>query len=322
MSIQTHKEPRYTTQSGILYKNLELSYQIFGQKKGEAPVVLVHHALTGNSDVASEDKGWWKTLIGKGKTINTDIYTVLAIDVLGNGYNFDKPEEMKPKDFTIFDIAQLFYKVIDTIGVKQIYACIGGSIGGGIGWEMIIQRPTFIQKLIPIATDWKASDWIIGHNHIQNQILQLDTSGLETARMMAMLFYRTPESFTEKFNRSFIDEEKEFKVNDWLNFHGKRLNKRYKKSSYIMMNHLLSTLDVTYNRSKFKDVIKPVTTEIIQVGINSDLYFSASENIKTKALLDQVGIKNTYLEIDSVHGHDAFLIEYDQLNHLLTPVFN
>lgn len=322
MCLQTYKSSTYTTQSGVVYKHLLLTYQTFGQPLGEAPIVLVHHALTGNSDVASDETGWWKTLVGYNKTIDLNQYTVLAIDVLGNGYQSNFPETINPKDFTIYDIAQLFYKVIDSIGITNLFACIGGSVGGGIGWEMAVQRPYFIKKLIPIATDWKASDWIIGHNHIQEQVLQQNNLGLETARMMAMLFYRTPESFIEKFNRQRTQDETAFKVNDWLNFHGKRLNERYSKTSYLMMNHLLATLDITAYKTSFEDAVKPISSEIIQVGINSDLYFSASENKKTKLELDKLGIKNSYHEIDSIHGHDAFLIEYDQLSSILNPFFN
>lgn len=322
MCLQTYKPSSYTTQSGVTYKNLELSFQCFGQPLGEHPIVLVHHALTGNSDVASKHTGWWNTLIGYQKTIDLNTYTVLAIDVLGNGFESEFPEALNHKDFSIYDIAQLFYKVIDHLGITTLFACVGGSVGGGISWEMAVQRPYFIQKLIPIATDWKASDWIIGHNHIQDQILSQDHLGLETARMMAMLFYRTPESFVEKFNRKQTEDTNDFKVNSWLDFHGKRLNERYLKSSYRMMNHLLATLDITKHRGGFTEVIKPLTCEIIQIGINSDLYFSASENKQTQLKLNTLGIKNSYFEIDSVHGHDAFLIEYNQLSEILYPVFN
>lgn len=322
MHLQIYKQPTYTTQSGILVKNLELSFQVFGQPIGQAPIVLVHHALTGNSDVVSEEFGWWKTVIGKGKTIDTNTYTILAIDVLGNGYHSPFPEHLNQKDFSIYDIANLFYKVIDHLGITKIFACIGGSVGGGIAWEMAVQRPFFIQKLIPIASDWKASDWIIGHNHIQEQILNQSSQGLETARMMAMLFYRTPESFIKKFNRKQVENKDEFKVNSWLDFHGNRLQERYSIESYKMMNHLLATLDISKHRSSFLEAITPITCEVIQVGINSDLYFSALENKKTQQELNTLGIKNSYFEIDSVHGHDAFLIEYDQLIHILHPIFN
>lgn len=321
MSLQTYKQTTYTTQSGVTVKNLELTYQCFGRPLGDAPIVLVHHALTGNSDVASQEAGWWKTLIGNKKTIDLNTYTVLAIDVLGNGYKREKPQHLNPKDFTIFDIAQLFYKVIDHLGITTLFACIGGSVGGGITWEMAVQRPFFIEKIIPIASNWKASDWIIGHNHIQDKILNMDQSGLETARMMAMLFYRTPESFVEKFNHQYTNNNA-FKVNAWLDFHGNRLKERYTLESYRMMNHLLATLDITKNRSNFTEVVKPITSEIIQIGIRSDLFFSAIENKNTQVQLDALGIKNSYFEIDSIHGHDAFLIEYDQLSEILHPVFN
>ncbi len=322
MFLQKHNIHKYITQSGVEYKNLQLTYQVVGKALGTAPIVLVHHALTGNSDVASDENGWWNTLVGFNKTIDLNLYTVLSIDVFGNGFKTTFPEGINYKAFTIYDIAQLFYNVVDHLGITNLFACIGGSIGGGISWEMAVQRPYFINKLIPIATDWKASDWIIGHNHIQEQILNQQDSGLETARMMAMLFYRTPESFDEKFNRQRTQTDDDFKVNSWLNFHGDRLNQRYAIDSYKMMNHLLATLDITAHRTSFQEAVKPISSEIIQIGINSDLYFSASENKATQHTLNALGIQNSYFEIDSKHGHDAFLIEYNQLQAILNPIFN
>ena len=197
-SILIHNINKYQNFGGIQLGKLDISYQLFGKELHTAPVVLVNHALTGNSDVISETKGWWKTIIGKDKVIDTEKFTVIAINIPGNGYHNKRIENYK--DFTAKDIAQLFILTLKSIGVEELHAAIGGSLGGGIAWEMAALEPEFIRYVIPVASDWKSSDWIIGHNYIQENILNASPNPLQTARMMAMLFYRTPASLKEKFN--------------------------------------------------------------------------------------------------------------------------
>ena len=190
----------FTTESGYFYLDFALSYQLFGQEPGKAPVVLVNHALTGNSNVAG-DEGWWNSLIGLGKLIDTSKYTVIAFNIPGNGYDEVEANRIDNyEDFNARDIARLFGFGLEKIGIDRLYAAIGGSLGGGIAWEMAVLFPDLIENLIPVASDWKASDWILAHNKTQQQILSNSSKPVHDARMMAMLFYRTADSFKEKFN--------------------------------------------------------------------------------------------------------------------------
>ncbi len=311
----------YTTESGYFYPNFELSYQIFGQDLHTAPIVLVNHALTGNSNVAGKN-GWWKELIGQGKVIDTNNYTIIAINVPGNG--FDKKSENiigNYLDFNARDIAKLFGLVLEELSIKKLYAVIGGSLGGGIAWEMAFLFPDLIENLIPVASDWKASDWILAHNKTQLQILSNSSQPVHDARMMAMLFYRTADSFKQKFNRTKNKDQGNFNTESWLLYHGKQLENRFSLESYKMLNHLLSTVDVTRDRGNFTELAGQIQANVIQVGVDSDFFFVPKEIIETKKMLDRAGVENAYHEIKSIHGHDAFLIEYEQLNEILKSVF-
>jgi homoserine O-acetyltransferase len=314
-----HTILNYTTLGGVQYKKLNTSYQVFGKELNAAPVVIVNHALTGNSTVTNHPTAWWPNIVGEHKVIDTTKYTVLAIDVLGNGFNGDLIENYK--DFTARDMAQLFLDVIKYLEIRKVYAVIGGSIGGGIAWEMAILEPQLIEYLIPVASDWKASDWIIGHNYIQDSILSNSKEPLQDARKLAMLLYRTPESFKQKFKRTKNESNEQYKVELWLQYHGEALEKRFQLLAYQMMNHLLTTVDITKGRGELLDVVKPLKSKVIQIGVDSDLFFIAAENKETKTVLDEANINNEYHEIKSIHGHDAFLIEHDQLTHILKPIF-
>ncbi len=302
--------------------DIVLTYQIFGKELGKAPIVLVNHALTGNSNVAG-DYGWWKDLIGEGKTIDTQKFTIIAFNIPGNG--FENKEELieNYKEYSTKDIASIFWKGLEELRVDNLFAVIGGSLGGGIAWEMFFLKPNSIENLIPIATNWKASDWLIANVLVQDVILNNSDNPIHDARLHAMLLYRTPESLQEKFNREKNKENDLYKVECWLLHHGNKLSQRFELSAYKLMNHLLKTIGENRNEQYLLNTINNTTARIHLVAVNTDYFFTSNEtkNVFTK-LKQHNKTQVSYYEIQSIHGHDAFLIEYEQLNNLLAPIFN
>jgi homoserine O-acetyltransferase len=308
----------FITESGVLYSSLPLSFTLSGLALHTAPIVLVNHALTGNAQVTGEN-GWWNDLIGDEKTIDTHKYTVLAFNVPGNGNDSFIIENYQ--DFTTRDIARIFIKGLEALKIKQVYAIIGGSVGGGIAWEILALEPNITEHLIPIATDWKSTDWMIANCYLQEQILNNSSKPIEDARIHAMLCYRSPESFKEKFQRTINQDLLIFNIESWLAHHGSKLQKRFQLASYKLMNQLLKTIDITRNSEDFETLISKSNASIHIVAINSDLFFTPKENLETYNELKKFKENVFYSEIDSVHGHDAFLIEYKQLDHLLADIF-
>ncbi|WP_281867288.1 alpha/beta fold hydrolase [Flavobacterium sp. GSB-24] len=308
----------FTTENGALYHTLPLSFTIAGQPLHSAPIVLVNHALTGNAQVTGEN-GWWNNLIGEGKTIDTAVYTILAFDIPGNGSNSFLIENYL--DFTARDIARIFIEGLKDLNIEKLYAIIGGSVGGGIAWEILALEPNITEHLIPIASDWKSTDWLIANCFLQEQILNNSSKPIEDARIHAMLCYRSPESFKEKFQRTINQDLLIFNIESWLAHHGKKLQQRFQLASYKLMNQLLKTIDITRNSESFENLLSQSNASIHIVGINSDLFFTAKENVETYEELKKFKDNVFYSEIDSVHGHDAFLIEYKQLDHLLADIF-
>lgn len=307
----------FKTQSGFQL-DLPLSYETFGQQLGTAPVILVNHALTGNSHVSGTD-GWWNEIIGDDKCIDTRKYSILSFNIPGNGYDGFLIENYK--GFVAQDVARAFLEGIKALGINQLFAIIGGSLGGGIAWEMVTLEPAITQHLIPVASDWKSTDWLIANCQIQEQILKNSSQPVHDARMHAMLCYRTPESFKNKFQRSTNEDLNIFNVESWLDHHGQKLKDRFQLSAYRLMNQLLKTIDVTRGREGFNEILTQVEANIHIIGVDSDLFFTPAENRETYKQLAQVKNNVTYGEINSVHGHDAFLIEFEQLEQLLYPVF-
>ena len=299
---------------------LPLFYQTFGQPIGNAPVVVVNHALTGNSNVTGEN-GWWNDLIGENKTIDTNHFTILALNIPGNGYDENFGNLISDyRDFTLRDMAKIFWKGLDFLQISNVFAVIGGSLGGAIAWEMTVLEPNKIQNLIPIATDWKATDWVIANVLIQDQILNNSDDPIADARLHAMLLYRTPKSINLRFQRKKTNEI--FHIENWLINHGIKLKNRFRLSAYKLMNHLLKTNDITRGRKDFLSIINEIPTNIHIVSVNTDYFFTADENRETYQNLKLVKENVFYSEINSIHGHDAFLIEFNQLAQILEPIFN
>ena len=312
------KLKNYTTLSNVS-QDIELSYQLFGQELHSAPIVLVNHALTGNSNVTG-DGGWWSAIIGEGKCIDTKKYTILSFNIPGNGH--DKFVIENYKDFVAGDMARIFLWGLEQLQVQKLFAIIGGSLGGGIAWEMTALDPNITEHLIPVASDWKSTDWLIANCQIQEQFLVNSKQPVHDARMHAMLCYRTPESFKERFKRSTNEELQVFNVESWLMHHGEKLQERFQLSAYKLMNQLLKTIDIMRDGDQNFIDLQNSNTNIHIVGVDSDLFFTAKENKDTFKQLAQAQSNVTYGEVHSLHGHDAFLIEFDQMEQLLRPIFS
>ena len=308
----------FKTHSGAVFDSIKLYYQQFGKQIGTAPVVLVNHSLTGDSKLTGEG-GWWNEMIGPDKIIDTNRYTVLGFNIPGNGVmdqTFSNPE-----DFHAGDIAFLFLKGLHALDVKFLHALIGGSIGGGIAWEMIAIAPKLCKFLVPVAADWKANDWIIANTFLQKRILINSKQPLEDARIHAMLTYRTPQSFDSRFGRTKNQELEVYNIESWLMYHGDKLAKRFKLKAYQMMNHLLASVNIEREGKSVEDIIKKINAEIHLIAIDSDLFFTPGEDRKTFEIGKKIKKNIFYHELTSIHGHDAFLIENEKMAQILAKIF-
>lgn len=300
----------YQTNSGREY-NISLSYQLFGKELFSAPVVLVNHALTGNSDVAGE-KGWWKQLIGKNQVIDTEKYTVLCFNIPGNGYDNFFIDDYE--DFTPSDIANIFLQGLEILNIKRLHAIIGGSLGGGIGWEMLAKNPRLAEIFIPVACDYKTHDWLHAQCLVQKFLLNQNDEPLQKARIHAMLCYRTPESLNNRFQNKFNQEKQRLESEDWLIYHGNALNERFSLKSYKLMNHLLMNINADEVQ------LEKIEAQIHLIAVDTDLFFPATEIRMCFEELKENKDNVFYHEIKSIHGHDAFLMEYEQLNTIIKNI--
>ena len=308
----------FETVSGSKIKKIQISYQVFGKELGSAPVILVNHALTGNS-LVSGINGWWSEVIGLEKPIDTSKYSVLCFNIPGNGFNENNFDFNL--DLNLGDIALMFVEALDQLKLAKLHAIIGGSIGGCLTWEMIALKNDLASIIIPVAADWKATDWLIANTFLQDRILKNSRDPVSDARIHAMTFYRTPKSLNTRFNRTKNLDKNMYNVESWLSHHGEKLRQRFSLESYLFMNKLLSSTDITRDGESFINKISKIKSSIHVISVDSDVFFLTDEDHETVSIAknNNIDIKNHIIK--SIHGHDAFLIETKQISDIFTKIF-
>jgi len=308
----------FETLSGSKIKKLQISYQVFGKELGSAPVILVNHALTGNS-LVSGINGWWSEIIGLEKPIDTSKYSVLCFNIPGNGFNENNFDFNL--DLNLGDIALLFVKAIEQLKLAKLHAIIGGSIGGCLTWEMIALKNDLASIIIPVAADWKATDWLIANTFLQERILKNSRDPVSDARIHAMTFYRSPKSLNTRFTRTKNLDKNMYNVESWLIHHGEKLRQRFSLKSYLFMNKLLSSTDITRDGESFINKISKIKSSIHLISVDSDIFFLPNEDHETYLIAKKNNLDITNHIIKSIHGHDAFLIETKQISDIFTKIF-
>jgi homoserine O-acetyltransferase len=315
-NIRTIDLHNFNLEKGKQQELISLSYQIVGKPLGSAPVIVVNHSLTGNSNVSGRN-GWWNGVIGDNKSINTAVYTIITFNIPGNGYNENEDDLITNyRDFTIRDIAAIFWEGLFCLKVNSLFAVIGEGLGGSIAWEMAALQPKGIENLIPIATDWKTTDRILATVLLQEQLLTNSEDPIIDARYYANLYYKNPDYINQLFKRSNFDTNSIEIIEKCI------LEKnQFKIKGYRMMNYLMKSNDLTRNRIDFSSVLKTITASIYCIGIDTEGIFSTEENRNTALKLIKIKSNVFYKEFKSEFGFDAYLKEDETISAILQPIF-
>ncbi len=302
--------PKYLTRH-FSDETCEISYQWTGNVNEVKPVVVILHALTGNSRVTGKD-GWWKEIVGKNKTIDCNKYNILSIDTLGNGYATNTHLHIHSiEKVGVNDVAKINLWLLDKLQLTTVHSLIGGSLGGAIAWEMWKENPELFSKLISIGANPFEDHWIKGITFLKKNLLQENESGYKQARMWSMLFYRNALGVDSKFNQSSQS------IENWLTYHGNSLKNRFSKKSYQIMNHLLGSIGKGSDKDQYLKASQKSNTQIVVISISSDWLFHPQHQIEWTEEIKQVHKNITHHSLESIHGHDAFLIEFEKLEKII-----
>ncbi len=301
-----------------------------GTAAGQTNVVWVCHALTGNADPGD----WWGGMVGPGKYFDPARDFIVCANVLGSCYGSTGPLSVdattgKPyyhefPDVTIRDMVGALDLLRQELGIKKIHTCIGGSVGGEQAIEWAILQPALIENLVLIATSAVASPWCIAFNEAQRMAIEADptwadrrdaagAAGMKAARAMAMLSYRTYDTYG--FTQALDNNEQldGYKAAGYQRYQGEKLVERFNAFTYRLLTKVMDSHNVGRNRGSILNALGQIRARTLVVGIRSDLLFPpAEQQFLARHIPDA-----TYEEIDSLYGHDGFLIEFRPLTGLL-----
>lgn len=334
---------------------IDIAYETYGELNAAGDnVVLICHALSGNAHVAGYNKstdkkpGWWEIMIGPGKAIDTNKYFVICSNFLGGCSGTTGPSSINPAtgrpyglDFPIITIADTVNAqklLLDKLGIKQVLAVIGGSMGGMQVIQWSIAYPDFVRAAIAIASTTKLSAQAIAFDAVGRSSILGDPKfaggqyqdgdgpdrGLAIARMIGHITYLSEESMRQKFGRELKDSEEyrydlnsEFSVETYLNYQGQTFVERFDANSYLYITKAMDYFDVARDYGTLEHAFNNTSCRFLIVSITSDWLFTPAQSQDILDSLVACGKDVTYCNITSPYGHDAFLLEPKTLGAII-----
>lgn len=341
--------------SGKTLEEVTVAYETYGElNKEKTNAILICHALTGDAHAAGwhegdKKPGWWEIVIGPGKALDTEKFFIICSNVLGGCKGTTGPSSINPKTgkeyglefpvITIKDMVKVQKKLVDSFGINQLYAIIGGSMGGMQVLEWLVTYPSMMKKAVPIATTALSSPQQIAFNEVGRQAIfsdpnwnngnyygtgKIPENGLSLARMIAHITYLSDESMDIKFGRDLQDKDEisydfsiDFQVESYLKHQGETFVKRFDANSYLFITKAVDLFDLSVNDSLI-DGLKNVECKMEVISVDSDWLYPTEQSTELVTALNANNVEVSFSEIKSNYGHDAFLLEMGQLNHILS----
>lgn len=325
----------FRLESGVQLPSLKINYSSFGTLNAQKDnVIWVCHALTANSDVST----WWAGLVGEDKFYNPKDHFIICANILGSCYGSSGPLDVDPSTgnsyylsfplITIRDMVQAHEVLRKHLGIEKIHTCIGGSLGGQQAMEWAISNPEVIRNLVLLATNASHSPWGIGFNEAQRMAIKADTTwknnsehagreGLKAARALALLSYRNYHTYQRSQQEADNEKVDHFKASSYQNYQGEKLVNRFNAHSYLYLSKAMDSHNVGRGRKSIESALQSIIANTLLIGIKSDILFPVCE----QTFLNDHISSSVYKEIDSLYGHDGFLIETEKIQELITAFY-
>ena len=341
--------------SGKLLQKCELAYMTYGRlNKNKSNAILVCHALTGDQYCSGKNPitkrdGWWNILIGPGKVIDTNIFYVICTNVLGGCMGSSGPSSLNPKTktpyglsfpvITISDMVRAQEKLIRILGIKKLFAVVGGSMGGMQTLEWGAKFSNRVNAIIPIATSYRHSAQNIAFHEIGRQAIMADPHwfkgnyykknnypkrGLAVARMIAHITYLSESALQRKFGRNLQDKKilsfnfnTEFQIESYLKHQGISFVERFDANSYLYITKAMDYFDLSINKGGLAKIFSNSNVKFCFFSFTSDWLFPTSETKTIIRSLNSSSAMVSFVEIKTDKGHDAFLLKEPEFHSIL-----
>ncbi|WP_274436474.1 homoserine O-acetyltransferase MetX [Alicyclobacillus sp. ALC3] len=360
-------------ESGEVLPYVEIAYEAWGTLSPTRDnVVVICHALTGDAHAGpGNPDGWWSGLIGPGKLLDTNTSFVLASNVLGGCAGSTGPSSLAADGqpyalrfplVTVRDIVRAQVRLTEQLGVERVQLVIGGSLGGMQAWEWPLVAPGRVEHTVVVAAHAAFPPLAIGYNQAMRQAIVNDpdwqqgnyygtgrvpSAGLNVARAIGMLTYRTDELYLARFGRDgrasaavapgeqpdplwfevgreratlsplAAFTEPQFAVESYLQYQGEKLLRRFDANSYLYLSRAMDSHDIGRGRGGVPQALRHLESQLTVVAIDSDYLYGAQTLKQTAEVARHSGVDCEYLELSSAYGHDAFLLEQSRVAALI-----
>ncbi|GAA3514317.1 homoserine O-acetyltransferase [Corynebacterium pilbarense] len=336
------------TEAGAVIEDAHIAYRRWGVPRGDLAgknnILLIEHALTGDSDAAD----WWCEAIGPGKALDTDEWCVICTNALGSCYGSTGPASEHPDGgvwgsrfpaINMRDMVHAEHAFLEALGIGRVHAIIGGSMGGARTLEWTLLYPETVDYALVLAVSARASAWQIGIQTAQITSITQDpdwhggdyhgtgsapNAGLAAARRIAHLTYRGELEIDERFGTAaqsgenplgqFRADGERFAVQSYLEHQGKKLTERFDAASYVTLTEALNRHDVGRDRGGLNKALASSTVPTMIVGVDTDILYPYHQQ---EHLSRNLGNLLAMAKLSSPVGHDAFLVEARQMDRIL-----
>lgn len=354
------QEPeKMVLESGAELGPVTIAYETLGTLSAERDnAVLIAHAFSGDSHVAGfyaedskrEKPGWWESVVGPGKGIDTNKYFVICSNILGSCMGSTGPATINPEtgepyglDFpmvTIGDMVEAQKLLIDHLGIKKLLCVVGGSVGGMQVLEWCVRFPEMVRSAVPLATTMRHSAMAIAFNEVARQAILADPNwqrgkyyhntpphmGLAVARMVGHITYLSDEAMRRKFGRRLQDKndfsyeiDVDFEVENYLRYQGSKFVQRFDANSLLYITKAADYYDFSHKTSKDSAIrdFSGSKAKFLVISYSSDWLYPTYQSKELVQALKRAGRDVSFCEIEADAGHDAFLIPDKRLQNLL-----
>jgi homoserine O-acetyltransferase len=344
--LSTEDDPLVLDSGETLFP-VEVAYETYGERTADdGNVVVICHALTGDANAAGhhgdpDRPGWWDTLIGPGKPVDTDRLFVISSNLLGGCQGTTGPSSIDPATgapyglrfpiFTVSDLVKVQRRLLEHLGVQRVLAAIGGSLGGMQVLQWALDHPGELDNAIVVCATSRLSAQNIAFSAVARAAIMNDPDfadgdyyatgkgpdhGLSVARMMAHITYLSEESMRQKFGRRIQDREEprfdlgvDFQVESYLQHQGKAFLDRFDANSYLYLTRVMDYFDPFADAARVREQLARVATKFLVLSFDTDWRFDTSHSRGIVRTLTAHRVPVTFREISSPHGHDSFLLE-------------
>jgi homoserine O-acetyltransferase/O-succinyltransferase len=338
--------------AGIDLSPLQIAYQTYGKlNAAKSNAILICHALTGDQHVANKNpvtgkNGWWESLVGSGKIIDTDKYYVICANVVGGCMGTTGPASINPATkkpyaldmpvITIADMVRAQAMLVEALGIDSLFLVLGGSMGGMQVLQWAASYPDKVFAALPIATGARHSSQNIAFHEVGRQAVMADPQwragnylvegtdpgkGLAVARMAAHITYLSEAALHKKFGRNLQDRSEktfgfdaDFQIESYLRHQGASFVDRFDANAYLYMTRAMDYFDLAAEHENvLANAFKGTRTRFCVVSFTSDWLFPTAESRTIVHALNAAGASVSFVEIETDRGHDAFLLDEPEL---------